>query len=106
LRFSEKRRKTAAFQDAGARYFVPRGINASRWYFTQNRQKCLCKGLIFSGLRRKTAFFDPFIALKGVDLPSLTKKVPDFFAGGACTQFLFRADAGREYRLSAESRHG
>jgi hypothetical protein len=48
---------------------------------------CVVSGLIYRRLRTKQAFFDPFIALKGVDLPSLTEKLPDFFAGVACTQY-------------------
>jgi hypothetical protein len=37
--------------------------------------------LIFRGLQRKRAFFDPFLTCKGVGFPSLTEKAGDLFPG-------------------------
>jgi hypothetical protein len=35
--------------------------------------------LISRQLRRKQAFFDPFLTCKGVDFSALTENMPDFF---------------------------
>jgi hypothetical protein len=53
-------------------------FDVSRWYFTQNGQKHVCKSLIFRRLRLKPAFFGAFLTRKGVDLPWVRKNVPNF----------------------------
>jgi hypothetical protein len=50
-------------------------------------KSCVVSRLIYRGLRRKQAFFDPFLTCKGVDFSALTENLPDFFAGEACTHY-------------------
>jgi hypothetical protein len=77
LQSSEKRRRAAALQNAGAIYSVPPG-STSAFAPKLRRDKQVvdisskmaksrvASRLIFRGLRGKQAFFDPFIALNGL----------------------------------------
>jgi hypothetical protein len=108
LRFSEKRRQAAAVQDAGARHFVPvestsafapklppsPGYGETSWRDTQvvdisskMAEMRVVTRLISRRLGLKQAFFDPFLTLNHLGFSSLTEKLPDFFASGACTHY-------------------
>jgi hypothetical protein len=52
------------------------GINASRWYYIQNREKCRCNRLIFRRLQQKPRFFGAFIAFNGLIYRLLRKICP------------------------------
>jgi hypothetical protein len=48
---------------------------------SKRAKTCVASRLIFRGLQRKRAFFDPFLTCKGVDFSSLTEKAGDLFPG-------------------------
>jgi hypothetical protein len=102
LRFAEKRRQAAALQNAGARATRRVGgrrstaatdVSTSAFIrFRRDMQVAdispkeakmsVVSRLISRLLRRKPAFFDPFLTRKGVDFPPLTKIPPDFYFQG------------------------
>jgi hypothetical protein len=99
LQVSEKRRNSAALQDAGAIYSVPVG-STSAFGPKQRRdmqvvdissktaKNRFVSRLISRRLGRKPRVFDPFLTRKGVDFSAVTEILPDFFAGEACAQYL------------------
>jgi hypothetical protein len=74
----------AEIQDAGPSFLDPNKLKLELQttqvvdISPKTAKSCVVSRLIFRRLGRKQAFFDPFIALKGVDLPPVTKKAGDF----------------------------
>jgi hypothetical protein len=69
---------------------------------------CSRKSLIFRHLPPFSAIFHPFLTCKGVDLPQVTEKTPDFFAGGAvsisdCVRLRSEASAGQGFSETSAS---
>ncbi len=65
-----------------------RVINVFRDFSSFFSRFSSCSTLIFRRLGLKQAVFEPFLTLNHLDFSSLTKKLPDFFAGGTCNQNL------------------
>jgi hypothetical protein len=66
------------------------------------------KSLIFRDLPPFSAIFRPFLTCKGVDLPSVTEKTPDFFAGETvsisdCVPLRSGASAGQGFSETSAS---
>src|ERR1700722_10229524 len=69
---------SAAVQEAGAIYSAPRQWTQVVDISSRTARIRVVSGLISRRLRRKSAFFGPFLSCKWIDFSPVTKNLPDF----------------------------